>query len=63
MPWNLKRVKREQPNALTDAEMDALELAIRYKMGEPQDQTNPLFRAWQKIVRITQEDRPSCGGK
>jgi hypothetical protein len=57
MGWVLKKAGKKNTSALTDEEMDAVELLLRCRMGEPQDQTNVLFRAWQKIIAATTEVR------
>jgi hypothetical protein len=57
MGWSIRRSRDKglDPGTriLSDAELAAVELLVRYKMGEPQDPTNTLFCAWQKLVAIT----------
>jgi hypothetical protein len=55
MGWILKKAGKRNKAALTDEEIRAVEILVRCRMGEPQDQTNVYFRAWQKIIEATEE--------
>ena len=51
MPWKIipSRYDALDPTTLHDDEMIAMEAALRRVAGEPANETNPAWRAWQKV--------------
>jgi len=51
MPWRIVRSHYDpmDPTTLHDDELIATELALRTAAGQPSNETNPAWRAWQKV--------------
>ena len=51
MPWRIVKSAYDalDPTTLHDDEMIALEAALRQCAAEPANETNPSWRAWQKV--------------
>jgi len=54
MPWKIVRSHYDvlDPATLHDDELIAMESALRLAAAEPANETNPAWRAWQKICPL-----------
>lgn len=54
MPWKIVEADYDVKDLTTlhDDEMIALERALAAAVGEPANETNPRWRAWQKVHRL-----------
>jgi hypothetical protein len=54
MPWKIIRSPYNALDLTTlhDDEMIAIESALRRAAGEPANETNPSWRAWQKVIPL-----------
>ena len=51
MPWRIVKSHYDplDPTTLHDDEMIAMEVALRRAASDPANETNPAWRAWQKV--------------
>ena len=57
MPWRIVKSAYDprDPTTLHDDEMISLEAAVRRSANHPSNETNPAWRAWQKIRPLAEQ--------